>query len=254
MNIFLNIPNGYKLFKSIFDYRHYLPKIEQLKNEGRLEEEREVIAELISSWVNRVVKTFDMQLTIEGRENIPAGPCAFYVNHQGYGDIPTMFKVCEGKQVGFVAKEDAKKIPLIGKWIDSTEGVFIKRGETREGLKAIKEGAEKLKNGYSLIIFPEGTRSHGSNMGEFKAGSFKLATKAGVPIVPVTVNGTYHMFEDRDVITNGAVIDVIVHPPIETAGLSRAEERELPKQVEDIVRGGLDLLVKRDEARNQIYV
>ena len=245
MNIFLNIPNGYKLFKSIFDYRTYLPKIEKLKNEGRLEEERAMIAELIQSWVNQVVKTFDMHLTIEGQENIPEGPCAFYVNHQGYGDIPTMFKVCEGKQVGFVAKEDAKKIPLIGQWIEYTEGIFIKRGETREGLKAIKEGAEKLKNGYSLIIFPEGTRSHGSEMGEFKPGSFKLATKAGVPIVPVTVNGTYHMFEDRDVITNGAVIDVIVHPPIETAGISKAEERQLPKQVENIVRDGLEVLVKR---------
>lgn len=249
MNILLNIPNGFKLFKSIYDYRHYLPKIEKLKNEGKLEEEREVIAELIQSWVNRVVKTFDMHLTIEGQENIPDGPCAFYVNHQGYGDIPTMFKVCEGKQVGFVAKEDAKKIPFIGKWIDYTEGIFIKRGETREGLKAIKEGAEKLKNGYSLIIFPEGTRSHNSEMGEFKAGSFKLATKAGVPIVPVTVNGTYHMFEDRDVITNGAVIDVIVHPPIETVGMSRAEQNQLPKQVEGIVRNGLETLVKRAEAR-----
>lgn len=249
MNIILNIPNGFKLFKSIYDYRHYLPKIEQLKNEGRLEEEREMIAELIESWVNRVVKTFDMNLTIEGKENIPEGPCAFYVNHQGYGDIPTMFKVCEGKQVGFVAKEDAKKIPFIGKWIDSTEGIFIKRGETREGLKAIKEGAEKLKNGYSLIIFPEGTRSHCSDMGEFKPGSFKLATKAGVPIVPVTVNGTYHMFEDRDVISNGAVIDVIVHSPIETAGLSRAEQNHLPKQVEQIVRDGLEILVKRAAER-----
>ena len=250
MNIFLNIPNGFKLFKSIYDYRHYLPKIEQLKSEGRLEEERDMIAELIENWVNRVVKTFDMHLTIEGKENIPEGPCAFYVNHQGYGDVPTMFKVCEGKQVGFVAKEDAKKIPLIGKWIESTEGVFIKRGETREGLKAIKEGAEKLKNGYSLIIFPEGTRSHCSDMGEFKPGSFKLATKAGVPIVPVTVNGTYHMFEDRDVITNGAVIDVIVHPPIETAGLSRGEQNQLPKQVEQIVRTGLEQLIQRAKERN----
>ena len=125
------------------------------------------------------------------------------------------------------------------------QGVFIKRGETREGLKAIKEGAEKLKNGYSLIIFPEGTRSHCSDMADFKPGSFKLATKAGVPIVPVTINGSYHMFEDRDVITNGAVIDVIVHPAIETAGMSRGDQNQLPERVEQIVRNGLDILVKR---------
>lgn len=249
MNIIKNIPNGFKLFKSIADYKPYLKKIDALRQEGKMEEERALIAEVTSKWVNDVVRKFDMHLTMEGQENIPEGACAFYVNHQGYGDIPTMFKVCEGRQVGFVAKDSAEKLPFISDWIKASQGVFIKRGETREGLKAIKEGAEKLKNGYSLIIFPEGTRSHSSEMADFKPGSFKLATKAGVPIVPVTINGSYHMFEDRDVITNGAVIDVIVHPAIETAGMSRAEERELPKRVEDIVRGGLEILIQRDQNR-----
>lgn len=245
MNIIKNIPNGFKLFKSIADYKPYLKKIDALRQEGKLEEERTLIADVTGKWVNDVIRKFDMHLTIEGQENIPEGACAFFVNHQGYGDIPTMFKVCEGKQVGFVAKDSAEKLPFISDWIKASEGIFIKRGETREGLKAIKEGAEKLKNGYSLIIFPEGTRSHCSEMAEFKAGSFKLATKAGVPIVPVTINGSYHMFEDRDVITNGAVIDVIVHNPIETAGMARSEQNQLPEKVENIVREGLHILVKR---------
>lgn len=249
MNIIKNIPNGFKLFKSIADYNPYLKQIDALHSEGRKEEERALLAEVLSKWSSDVEKKFDMHLTIEGKENIPEGACAFYVNHQGYGDVPTMFRVCDGRQVGFVAKDDAEKLPFIGRWIKASQGVFIKRGETREGLKAIKEGAEKLKDGYSLIIFPEGTRSHSSHMAEFKAGSFKLATKAGVPIIPVTINGSYHMFEDRDVITNGAVIDVIVHPAIETAGFSRAEEKELPKRVEDIVRSGLEILIERDKNR-----
>ena len=249
MNIIKNIPNGFKLFKSIADYNPYLKQIDALRSEGRKEEERALLAEVLSKWSSDVEKKFDMHLTIEGKENIPEGACAFYVNHQGYGDVPTMFRVCDGRQVGFVAKDDAEKLPFIGRWIKASQGVFIKRGETREGLKAIKEGAEKLKDGYSLIIFPEGTRSHSSDMAEFKAGSFKLATKAGVPIIPVTINGSYHMFEDRDVITNGAVIDVIVHPAIETAGISRAEEKELPKRVEDIVRSGLEILMERDKNR-----
>lgn len=245
MNIIKNIPNGFKLFTSIGVYNTYLKKIDALRQEGRQEEERALIADVTGRWVNDVVRKFDMHLTIEGRENIPEGACAFYVNHQGYGDIPTMFKVCEGRQVGFVAKDGAEKLPFIGRWIKASGGIFIKRGETREGLKAIKEGAELLKNGYSLIIFPEGTRSHSSEMADFKPGSFKLATKAGVPIVPVTINGSYHMFEDRDVITDGAVIDVIVHPAIETAGMPRSEQNQLPEKVEQIVRDGLELLIKR---------
>lgn len=249
MNIIKNIPNGFKLFKSIFDYKPYLKKIEILRQDEKLEEHRALIAEATGKWAQDVKRKFDMHLTIEGQENIPEGACAFFVNHQGYGDIPTMFNVCQGKQIGFVAKDSAEKLPFISDWIKASEGVFIKRGETREGLKAIKEGAEKLKKGYSLVIFPEGTRSHCSDMADFKPGSFKLATKAGVPIVPVTINGSYHMFEDRDVITNGAVIDVIVHPAIETAGMARSEEKELPKKVEDIVRNGLEILIERDKSR-----
>ena len=245
MNIIKNIPNGFKLFKSIADYHPYLKKIDTLHNEGKKEEERALLAEVIGKWTNDVVRKFDMHLTIEGQENIPEGPCAFYANHQGYGDIPTMFKVCEGHQVGFVAKDGAEKLPFIGRWIKASQGVFIKRGETREGLKSIKEGAEKLKDGYSLIIFPEGTRSHCSDMADFKAGSFKLATKAGVPIVPVSINGSYHMFEDRDVITNGAVIDVIVHPAIPTEGMPRSEQNHLSEKVESIVRDGLEILIAR---------
>ena len=246
MNIFLNIPNGFKLFKSIHNYNRYLPKLEELRAAGKKEEERALLAEVLTAWTETVIKTFDVDLNIQGQEHIPQDrACAFYVNHQGYGDVPTMLKVCEGKQVGFVAKDDAEKLPYIGKWIKASQGVFIKRGETREGLKAIKEGAEKLKDGYSLIIFPEGTRSHCSEMGEFKPGSFKLATKAGVPIVPVTINGSYHMFEDRDVITNGAHIDVIVHPPIETEGMPRSEQNLLPQRVEQIVRDGLAKLIAK---------
>lgn len=249
MNIIKNIPNGFKLFKSIADYKPYLKKIDTLRQEGKIEEERDLIAEVTGNWVNDIVRKFDMHLTVEGQENIPEGACAFYVNHQGYGDIPTMFKICEGKQIGFVAKDSAEKLPFISDWIKASQGVFIKRGETREGLKAIKEGAEKLKQGYSLVIFPEGTRSHCSDMADFKPGSFKLATKAGVPIVPVTINGSYHMFEDRDVITSGAHIDVIVHPPIETAGMARSEQNQLPQKVENIVRDGLKTLTERVNTR-----
>ena len=76
-------------------------------------------------------------------------------------------------------------------------------------------------------------------MGEFKAGSFKLATKAKVPVVPVTIDGSYHMFEDRSIITSGAEVNMIIHPPIETADLDRKEASELHTRVENIIREGL---------------
>ena len=109
-------------------------------------------------------------------------------------------------------------------------------------LQTINDGAELLKQGFSLVIFPEGTRSHCAEMGEFKAGSLKLATKAKVPIVPVTISGTYHFFEETGAITWGVHVDVIIHEPIDTANLSRAELAELPEKVEGTIRNGLESL------------
>ena len=76
-------------------------------------------------------------------------------------------------------------------------------------------------------------------MGEFKPGSFKLATKAKVPIVPITIDGTYRMFEEHQRITKGQTAKVIIHPPIETEGMSRAEQAEVHARVEEIVRSAL---------------
>ena len=96
--------------------------------------------------------------------------------------------------------------------------------------------------GFSLLVFPEGTRSRGITMGEFKAGAFKLATKPGVPIIPVTINGTYRTYEDTGIMT-GAPVQVMVHPAIPTKGLTREQERDLPDQVKAVIQEGLDKLV-----------
>ena len=98
------------------------------------------------------------------------------------------------------------KIPIFGKWVTRIRGIYIHRGDARASLKTINEGVEYLKQGFSLVIFPEGTRSRSSAMAEFKHGSFKLATKARVPIVPVTLNGGYHTYEETGKVTKGMPI------------------------------------------------
>ena len=228
-----------KLFKSIADYKPYLKKIDTLRQEGKIEEERALIAEVTGNWVNDIVRKFDMHLTVEGQENIPEGACAFYVNHQGYGDIPTMFKICEGKQIGFVAKDSAEKLPFISDWIKASQGVFIKRGETREGLKAIKEGAEKLKDGYSLIIFPEGTRSKSSNnLLEFHNGSFRCALKTKCTVVPVALVDCYKVLDQKG--SKPVTVQIHYLPPIEYD-----EYREMnTKELAALVRSRVEEKVK----------
>ncbi|PMU48000.1 1-acyl-sn-glycerol-3-phosphate acyltransferase, partial [Pseudomonas sp. GP01-A3] len=83
------------------------------------------------------------------------------------------------KPIGFIAKMEITKLPIVPGWMEQMHCVFMDRSDRRQSLKAIKDGVEKLKNGHSLVIFPEGTRSKGTQMGEFKSGSLHLATKSG---------------------------------------------------------------------------
>jgi 1-acyl-sn-glycerol-3-phosphate acyltransferase len=114
--------------------------------------------------------------------------------------------------------------------------VFMDRNDIRQSVQAINEGVDLLKQGYSMVIFPEGTRSKGETMGEFKQGSFKLATKAGVPIVPVAIKGSYKMMEEKGFI-RPASVEVIISKPISTEGLTREELQQLPDRVKEIISG-----------------
>lgn len=142
------------------------------------------------------------------------------------------------KQIGFVAKIELAKLPAFGQWISDIRSVFIQRDDARASLRAIEEGVELLAKGFSLVIFPEGTRSRSATPGEFKKGSLRLATKAEVPVVPVTLNGTFKAFEEKGYI-QPANVDFTIHPAIYTRGLPKKEAGELADKVEKIIRDGL---------------
>ena len=224
---------------TLFTIRRYKKLIERLKQEGRKEEQRQAIAEVCHIWSDKVAKHFKTNIKVINPENLPEeGPCVYVSNHQSYADILVLLNVIK-HQTGFIAKEELASIPVFSKWILRIGSLFILRGDARESLKTISEGVDMIKDGYSLVIFPEGTRSRGGQMGEFKPGSLKLATKAKALIVPVTIRGTYKVFEQTGVITKGQKVDFIVHEPIDTSKLDRKEQSELAARLEQIVRSGL---------------
>ncbi|MDD4754423.1 MAG: lysophospholipid acyltransferase family protein, partial [Desulfitobacteriaceae bacterium] len=189
-----------------------------------------------------IVKKYKINLNISGKENVPEGPVLFVSNHQGYADIPIYCAVFTEKQIGFVAKTSLGKIPIFGEWIRDIRSIFIEREDPRSSLKTIEEGISLLNQGFSLVIFPEGTRSKGPQMGQFKKGSLRLATKSGVPVVPVTVNGTYHVYEDLGYVHSGASVDFHIHPAIDTKSLSKQEANNLAEKVEELVKSKLEEL------------
>ena len=224
---------------TLFTIRRSKKLIERLKQEGRKEEQRQAIAEVCHIWSDKVAKHFKTNIKVINPENLPEeGPCVYVSNHQSYADILVLLNVIK-HQTGFIAKEELASIPVFSKWILRIGSLFILRGDARESLKTISEGVDMIKDGYSLVIFPEGTRSRGGQMGEFKPGSLKLATKAKTVVVPLTINGSYKMYEEPGQITKNVTIEITVHKPVDTSQMDRKELAGLSEVLEETIKNAL---------------
>lgn len=143
-----------------------------------------------------LLKISGVTVDVKGLENIPKEAALFVGNHSSYFDIIVTGATIPGG-VGFVAKDSLGNIPGLSSWMKRIHCLFLDRKDVRKGLKTILEGADYLKEGYSMCIYPEGTRSTTGELGEFKGGSLKMAQKAKAPIVPVAITGTRDIFENN---------------------------------------------------------
>lgn len=210
-------------------------KVKALDKKGNIKERDEYVHRATSRWAMSHVKMSGAKVKVYGEENIPKDiPVVFISNHQGNFDIALLMSYVD-KPKGYVAKLEMKKIPLLHNWMEYMHCVFMDRSNLRKSAQAIVEGIDILKKGHSLVIFPEGTRSRGDKMGEFKAGSFKLATKPKVPIIPITIKGSYKLMEQNNNRIKPAEVELYIHPMIETANLSKEEIEALPSKVKDII-------------------
>lgn len=201
-------------------------KYHNLKKQGKEVAAEKFLHDTIFYWAKKVIRKSGVKVEAKGLENVPEEACCFVANHQGNYDILAILAAID-KPMGFIAKKEMEKIPLLSRWMKNIRCVFIDRKNVRESLKAINEGSDNLKNGYSMLIFPEGTRSKGHNIGEFKKGSLKMATKAKVPIVPVTVDGSYKIFEEHNGWLRKGEIKVTVGKPIYLDKLTSEEQKDL---------------------------
>jgi 1-acyl-sn-glycerol-3-phosphate acyltransferase len=237
--VFLNLPFIVWLLANLQALRKFRKDMRRYAASGDRGLEREAILGATSLWGRSLCGKLSVNLVVEGERKLPDGPVVFVSNHQSYADIPIFCAAVTDKQFGFVAKQSLARLPFFGKWISEIRSVFIERDDARASLRAIESGIGLLDQGFSLVIFPEGTRSKGGEMAEFKKGSLRLATKPGLPIIPVSMSGSWHIIEEHGRVKKNQLVRVFFHPPIETAHMAKAEASALTEKVEGLIRSKL---------------
>lgn len=179
------------------------------------------------------VRTAGARVHVSGLERLDARQTyVFVANHQSNLD-PVILFYCLGRNVGWIAKQELFKIPVLGQGLPLVHVVPIDRSNLEAAMVSTRRGAEVLRRGRSIVAFPEGTRTVDGRLKPFKKGVFFMALEAGVPLVPVVINDT------RLVMRKGANYcvpgDVFVEvlPPVSTAGFTKENLEELVRRVRD---------------------
>ena len=184
------------------------------------------------------------RIRVEGRENLKK------VQTKGYILAPTHVSAIDpvfvvitrfwGRRMVVFAKKELFEINVLLTWFFRWMGALCVRG-TREELDVIDQTVEACRNGGTLLIFPEGTRYKGEEggAGEFKAGAFRIAVKTGAPVVPVAITGARALFENNGNLCHPGSVHIKVLPPIRTAGMSKAEQKQLPDAVRQSILAAL---------------
>ena len=221
-------------------------KLHKLAKKGLIKERDELAFSIAQNWGRNLIKSVggkETTVTVIGQENIPSDTSVVFIaNHQSFLDIPLMFGYA-GRQAGFISKAEFSKIPIFADWMRILQCIFLKRGNPKQSIQAMADGVENIKRGYSMMIFPEGHRSKSDEVHEFHPGSFKLAYRAEVPIIPVTISNTYKMYEETGH-SQSTNLTLIFHPAIPTKGISREEQKEIPGRVKALLTESVKNLQK----------
>ena len=168
--------------------------------------------------------------TVTGKEyleSIGSGPALYVSNHASWFDIPLVAQILISQNFKFIAADELRGLPLVGQQLVDGKHVLIDRTTRRGQLRSYKESVAYLQNGIGIFAFPEGTRSRTGRLMPFKGGVFSMAMKAGVPIVPISLVGTFATYPPSAVLPlqpNGDNLHVHIHPPLQTnAGATEAE-------------------------------
>ena len=234
MNAF-TIKWGFKFITSLLKRTPALKKAKELKATGVWENYKPFVDKEMFDWLNPVIKMAGVDFVAKGKEKIPCDePVIYTPNHSGMFDIPAIV-LNTPKPPIFIAKKELGAVPFISDWMDVLDCVFVDRNNKNSARSSLHDAIEMVKNGRSIVVFPEGTRSKTGELGEFKGGAMKIAMETGAKVVPVLIEGSRERLEATGNVTAGTVY-VTFLDPIETKGLSKEEFFAMPSQIREIIK------------------
>ncbi len=177
-----------------------------------------------------------VKVIVEGEENVPTDTAVVYVaNHRSYFDILLTY-VRVPRPTGYIAKKEMWNWILLRRWMQNLHCLFLDRENVKEGIKTILTAIDKAKHGISICIFPEGTRNHEPDTFlPFHDGSFKIAEKSGVPVVPITLVNTAAIFEDHFPKIKPATVVVSYGKPVYLKDLDKEDRKNVGAYFQKII-------------------
>jgi len=172
-------------------------------------------------WGKSILSVSGIKVTVDGLSNLDPGRSAIYmVNHQSNFDIPVLLG-CLPVQFRWLAKAELFRIPIFGHGMRGCGYISINRSNRRSAIESLNQAAETIKKGTSVLIFPEGTRSLDGKIKPFKKGGFVLTVDAGVPIIPIVIEGTWSIMPKKRLLIKPCPVIMKILPPVESSGYNR---------------------------------
>jgi 1-acyl-sn-glycerol-3-phosphate acyltransferase len=179
---------------------------------------------------------------LRGAEHLPEGSFILMSNHQSNFDILSLIAAIP-RRIYWIAKKELFAIPLFGPSMRRGGYIPLDRSDGRKALKSMENAAAIIRQGSSVVMFPEGTRTRDGQLLPFKRGGFMLAVRAGVPVIPVTINGSGKVNPGGMIRLYSGKISLTLHPPISIPeGIKKsAAEEWLMEKVQTAIAAGLEV-------------
>ncbi len=183
------------------------------------------------------------RLEVRGLEQVDfSRPALFVMNHRSQIDIVVAFRALP-VNLRFIVKDELRRVPVLGWYIAAMGMIFVDRRRRIQALNSIAEAARLLREGHSVFAFPEGGRSRGGHLRSFKTGALLPAIEAGVPVVPIALEGADRILPPDGFAARPGKLRLAIGEPLATTGLAAADRREFAQRVRDQVSGLYDQLV-----------